>query len=113
MASRAGIETGPGGQRGHQGGDAHDKGAAAEGIALTDGGHPEQQVEAEQGTATQGTQQLATGEPGLVQPGQGQQDQRRQQEAAADKGGGRQLTDRLLGEEPASGRQQGGADHQQ
>ncbi len=58
VAAGSGLEGGPGGERRHQGGHAHDEGAAAERIALADGGNPEQQAGPEQGAAPGGAQQL-------------------------------------------------------
>ncbi len=70
VAAGFGPKGGPGGQRGHQGGDAHDKGAAAQRIALADGGDPQQQAGSEQGAATGGAQQLGAGRRRFTQPGE-------------------------------------------
>ena len=113
VAAGFGPKGGPCGQRGHQGRNAHDKGAAAERIALADGGDPQQQAGTEQCAATGSAHQLGASRRWLAQPGQGEQQQRGQQKAAADKGGRGQFADRLFREEPASGGQQGDQYHQQ
>lgn len=113
VATRSGLEGSPGGERRHQGGHAHDEGAAAQRIALADGGDPEQQAGAEQGAAARSADQVAAVGGRLAQPGKRQQQEGGQQETAADKGGGREFADRLFREEPAGGGQQGDQHHQQ
>ena len=75
VAARLGPKGSPGGQWGHQGRDAHDKGAAAQRIALADGGDPQQQAGAEQCAAAGGAHQLGAGRRRFTQPGEGQQQQ--------------------------------------
>jgi len=96
-----------------EGGDAHDKGAAAQCIALADGGDPQQQAGTEQCAAAGGARQLGSGRRRFTQPGEGEQQQGGQQEAATNKGGGGQFADRLFREEPAGSGQQGDQYHQQ